>query len=267
MIDILLHPPEFLVLALLGGLLVASIATPLGVFMVWQRQSYFSATLAHSALLGVSLGLLLQLNLTLAVMLTSVVIALSIFFLSKKTALSSDTLLGLLAHSTLALGLVILSFQNHIQIDIMSYLFGDILSINTTDIILMSALLVAVVLYFFRYWQDLLNITLNAELAQVEGVCTQSVQLMYTLLLALLIALAIKVVGILLITSLLIIPSAAAHRLSKSPEQMLYISYLFALLSIVLGLLFSMQWDTPAGPSIVVVASLIFLASFIRKPL
>ncbi|MPQ75575.1 iron chelate uptake ABC transporter family permease subunit [Hydrogenovibrio sp. JE_KL2] len=267
MIDILLHPPEFLVLALLGGLLVASIATPLGVFMVWQRQSYFSATLAHSALLGVSLGLLLQLNLTLAVMLTSVMIALSIFFLSKKTALSSDTLLGLLAHSTLALGLVILSFQNHIQIDIMSYLFGDILSINTTDIILMAVLLVAVVLYFLRYWQDLLNITLNTELAQVEGVRTQSVQLMYTLLLALLIALAIKVVGILLITSLLIIPSAAAHRLSKSPEQMLSISYLFALLSIVFGLVFSMQWDTPAGPSIVVVASLIFLASLIRKPI
>lgn len=265
MIDILLHPPAFLILALIGGLLIASIATPLGVFMVWQRQSYFSATLAHSALLGVSLGLLLQINLTLAVMLTSVVIAIAIFFLSKRTVLSSDTLLGLLAHSTLAVGLVILSFQDHIQIDIMSYLFGDILSINNTDIMFMTGLLVAVAAYFYRYWQDMLNITLNVELAQVEGVQTQKVQLLYTLLLALLIALAIKVVGILLITSLLIIPSAAAHRHAKSPEQMLVISYAFALLSVILGLLFSMQWDTPAGPSIVVVASLLFLLSFIRK--
>lgn len=263
--DILLHPPLFLIMALIGGLLVATIATPLGIFMVWQKQSYFSATLAHSALLGVSLGLLLQLNLTASIMLISIFVALAIFFLSKKTQLSSDTLLGLLAHSALALGLVILSFQQSIQIDIMSYLFGDILSINRTDIGLMFGLLVGVALFFYHYWQDLLNITLNSELAQVEGVNTQRVQLIYTLLLALLIALAIKVVGILLITSLLIIPSAAAHRFAKSPEQMLIISFVIALLSVMLGLISSFAWDTPAGPSIVVVATGLFLISLLKK--
>lgn len=267
MTELILNPPSFLIYALLGGILVAMISAPLGVFMVWQRQSYFSATLAHSALLGISFGLLMRLDLTLSVVLTSVAIAFAIFSLSEKTRLSSDTLLGLLAHSTLALGLVLLSFQNDIQIDVMSYLFGDILSINQLDISLMLLLAVLVVVFFRYQWHNLLNITLNSELAQVEGIAYKKIQLSYTLLLALLIALAIKVVGILLITSLLIIPAATAHKFSKSPEQMLALSFIFGILSVIFGLLGSLTWDTPAGPSIVLTATLLFAASLLKKPI
>ena len=265
MIDLVLNPPNFLIMALIGGLLVALISAPLGTFMVWQKQSYFGATLAHSALLGVSLGMIMQIDLTLSILVTSVIIGVALFYLAQKSSLSSDTLLGILAHSSLALGLVLLSFQPNIQLDLMRYLFGDILSINLDDIQLLSALLVLTLLFFAKYWQSLLNITLNIELAAVEGIATKSIQLSYILLLALLIALAIKVVGILLITSLLIVPAAAAHRLSNTPEQMLGFTLVGGLISVILGLATSIGFDTPAGPSIVMVATALFLLSLLKK--
>jgi zinc transport system permease protein len=265
MIDLLLNPPLFLVLALAGGLLIALIAAPLGVFMVWQKQSYFGAALAHSALLGVSFGLLLEINLTFAVILISLLVAVSIQVIKEKTTLSSDTLLGILAHSSLAIGLILLSFQTDIQIDILTYLFGDILSIERLDVIFIVLLGGLVALFFKRHWQDLLNVTLNPELAQIEGVPTRKVQLYYVLLLALIIAVAMKIVGVLLITSLLIVPAAAARKFAKSPEQMLGISILIGFLSVLLGLLASLLIDLPTGPSIVAVATVIFLISLLRK--
>ena len=265
MFNIILNPPTFLVMALIGGLLIAIIASPLGVFMVWQKQSYFGATLAHSALLEVSLSLLFDLNPTLAIIFVSISIGMILFFLEQKSLLSTDTLLGILAHSSLAFGLIILSFQPSVQVDLMNYLFGDILSINQLDIILLISLLVAVLIYFANYWNQLLNLTLNKELAKIDGINIKNVQLAYILLLALLISLAIKIVGILLITSLLIIPAAAAHKLAKSPEQMLIYSLVIAIISVTGGLLASVMQDTPTGPSIVVCATLIFLASLIKK--
>ncbi len=265
MIEILLDPPAFLIYALIGGLLIAALSAPLGVFMVWQRQSYFGATLAHSALLGVSLGFLLDTHLTFAVMLTSVVIAFAIFYLVEKTLLSADTLLGLMAHSSLAIGLVILSLQQNIQIDVMSYLVGDILSITSEEVWGIFVLGLIIALFFKHYWYDLLNITLNKNLAQVEGIACQKIQMGYTLLLALFIAFAMKMVGVLLITSLLIIPSAAAHKFSKTPSQMLWISAVIGLLSVIAGLLISLYWDIPTGPAIVLFATLMFLFSLTKK--
>ncbi len=258
-IELITNPPAFLIFAILGGLGIAIIAAPLGVFMVWQKQSYFGATLAHSALLGISLGLFLEMNLTLSVILTSLTVALVIYFIQDKINLSSDTLLGLLAHSTLALGLVILSLLDNVQIDFMGYLFGDILSINETDLILIAVLAVLVAVFFKYHWQNLLNITLNPELATVEGVKTKQIQLAYTLLLAVMIAMAMKIVGVLLVTSLLIIPAAAARRISKTPEQMLGFTFLIGILAVLFGLMASALWDIPTGPSIVVVASLLFI--------
>ncbi|MBD3612137.1 MAG: metal ABC transporter permease [Hydrogenovibrio crunogenus] len=265
MTDWFLNPPLFIQLAFLGGILIALIAAPLGVFMVWQKQSYFGAALAHSALLGVSFGLLIELNLTLAVVLISLGVALGIHFLKEKTRLSSDTLLGILAHSTLAIGLIILSLQSHVQIDIFSYLFGDILSIDSMDLNFILLLGGLVSLFFWFHWHDLLNTTLNAELAQIEGIPTQKVQLYYVLLLALLIAVAMKIVGVLLITSLLIIPAAAARKFSNSPERMLTFSMVFGFISVLFGLLSSIFWDLPTGPSIVAIATVIFLVSLFKK--
>lgn len=264
MIELLTNPPTFLIMALIGGLLVAIISAPLGVFMVWQKQSYFGATLAHTALLGVSIGLLLDTNPTYAVILISIIIGFSLFILEQKSQLATDTLLGILAHSSLALGLIVLSLQPNIQIDIMGYLFGDILNIDLFDIGMLLSLMLLVIVFFGIYWNQLLNITLNKELAETDGINTKKIQLGYILLLALLISLAIKIVGILLITSLLIIPAAAAHKLSKTPEQMLKLAFVIGIISVVGGLLMSISIDTPTGPSIVMCATAIFLATLFK---
>lgn len=256
---------EFMWLAILGSIGLALIASPLGVFMVWQRQSYFGATLAHSALLGVSIALLLQTHLTLTVIFVSMLIAWGIYILSHTRQLSSDTLLGILAHSSLAIGLAVISLQNSVQIDITSYLFGDILSINHTDLGLIALTGFLITLFFWKNWNAMLNLTLNANLAQVEGTHVKRVQLQFVLLLAFMIALSMKMVGVLLVTSLLIIPAAAARRLSKTPEQMLGWSLVLGVLSVIIGLNLSYQYDIPTGPAIVIAATGLFLLLLLKK--
>lgn len=251
--------PDFMLFALLGGIGLAIISAPLGVFMVWQRQSYFGATLAHSALLGISIGLFLQMDLTLSVIIVSMMVAAAIFGLSQYKQLSSDTLLGILAHSSLAFGLILISLQDNIQVDLMGYLFGDILSINNLDLGLILLTSILILVFYLKHWQSLLNATLNPELAQVEGVNVKQVQLLFVLLLAFMIALSMKIVGVLLVTSLLIIPAAAARRLSTSPEQMLLFSIIIGIFSILTGLFTSYYIDLPTGPAIVMAATILFL--------
>lgn len=264
MLELLITWPSFLGFALLAGLGIAFAAAPLGVFMVWQKQSYFGATIAHSALLGVSLGLFFQINLTLSVLLLALTVALFIHLLQGRLKLSNDTLLGILAHATLGLGLVLLSLQQAPQFDLMSYLFGDLLSVNQTDLWLIAGLVLLTVLFFKWAWHPLIQITLNKDLAQVEGIAVKPIQMLYILLLALMIALAMKMIGVLLITSLLIIPAATARKFSQTPETMLKLSLLFGLLSVVAGLLLSFQWDLPSGPAIVLAATFFFLLSFFK---
>jgi len=257
--------PEFMLMALIGGIGLAIISAPLGVFMVWQRQSYFGATLAHSALLGISIGLVLQTDLTLSIIVVSMLVAAAIFAFSQYKQLSSDTLLGILAHSSLAFGLILISLQDDIQIDLMGYLFGDILSINTTDLALIGLTSLLILVFYLKHWQSLLNLTLNSELAQVEGIAVKSVQLQFVLLLAFMIALSMKIVGVLLVTSLLIIPAAAARRLSKSPEQMLGYSMLIGVISIITGLISSYHYDLPTGPAIVMCTTILFIVLQLKK--
>jgi len=250
---------DFLILALLGGLGVAAIAGPLGSFVVWRRMAYFGDTLAHSALLGVSLGFLFDINLNLAVIACCVLLAVTLVSLQRQHLVATDTLLGIMAHSSLSLGLVAIALIDDIRVDLMAYLFGDLLAVTPEDLywIYGGGILVALLLY--KLWEPLLAITINEELAQVEGVPVTAVRLSLMLLIAVIIAVAMKIVGILLITSLLIIPAAAARRLSKTPEQMAIGAGILGCTAIALGLALSYQWDTPAGPSVVVVAMLEFL--------
>ena len=250
---------DFLILALLGGLGVAAIAGPLGSFVVWRRMAYFGDTLAHSALLGVSMGFLFDINLNLAVIACCVLLAVTLVSLQRQHLVATDTLLGIMAHSALSLGLVAISLFDDIRVDLMAYLFGDLLAITPEDLywIYGGGILVAVLLY--KLWEPLLAITINEELAQVEGVPVTAVRLALMLLIAVIISVAMKIVGILLISSLLIIPAAAARRLSKTPEQMAIGAAVLGSTAVILGLALSYQWDTPAGPSVVVMAMLEFL--------
>ena len=250
--------PDFLLYALLGGIGVAVIAGPLGSFVVWRRMAYFGDTLAHSALLGVSVGFMLQVNLNLAVIFCCVSLALLLVAMQRQRMVATDTLLGIMAHSSLSLGLVAVSLLE-IRVDLMSYLFGDLLAVGVEDLywIYGGGILALVLLKLL--WQPLLAITINEELAHVEGVNVAWTRLALMLLIAVIIAVAMKIVGLLLITSLLIIPAAAARRLAQSPEQMAIGAAVVGSLSVGGGLGLSWHFDTPAGPSVVVVSLLIFV--------
>lgn len=250
---------EFLLLALAGGVGIAAIAGPLGAFVVWRRMAYFGDTLAHSALLGIALGLLLDINLNLAVVACCVLLALLLVSLQRQHIVATDTLLGIMAHSSLSLGLVAVALLDNVRIDLIEYLFGDLLAISPEDLYWIYGGGALVLFLVWRLWDQLLAITINEELAQVEGVDTLRVRLALMLLIATVIAVAMKLVGILLITSLLIIPAAAARRLAHTPEQMAIYASLLGMLAVVGGITASWFWDTPAGPSVVVAALAEFL--------
>ncbi|WP_429884704.1 zinc ABC transporter permease subunit ZnuB [Geoalkalibacter halelectricus] len=252
---------NFLLRALLGGLGVAAVAGPFGVFMVWRRLAYFGDTLAHSALLGIALGFLLHLDPTLAVIAVCQLLALLLFLLQRQRELASDTLLGILAHSSLALGLVALAFLQDVRIDLMAYLFGDILAVTRADLAWIFGGGLLAVTALATVWRPLLAITVHEDLARVDGVAVDFVQWLYTALLALVVAVMMKIVGVVLVTALLIIPAAAARRLARSPEAMAAFASLIGALAVGGGLTSSLYWDTPTGPSIVVAATLLFILS------
>lgn len=257
--------PDFLLHALLAGIAVALVAGPLGAFAVWRRMAYFGDTLAHSALLGITFGLLLGVNLNLAVALGCLLLALVLVALQNNRFLATDTLLGILSHSTLALGLVCVSLFSGTRIDLLAYLFGDILSVNTLDVVTIWLISVAVIGAIAWLWRPLLAITVHEELAQVEGIAVTKVRTALMLLMALVIAIAMKVVGVLLITALLIIPAAASRRLTQTPEAMALVASLLGCIAVSLGLFASYFWDSPAGPSIVLAATGLFGVTLVKK--
>lgn len=249
---------DFLLYALVAGVGVALVAGPCGTFVVWRRMAYFGDTLAHSALLGVALGFILQINPLFAVMLVCLSLATLLFFLQRQQRLPSDTLLGILSHSALSIGLVSLAFLENLRVDLMAYLFGDILAVSTEDLVIIYLCAGVALGVLTLLWKPLLAISLHEDLARVEGVRVDLVQFSFSVLLALVVALMMKVVGLLLITSLFILPAAAVRRLSRSPEQMAVLAALAGALAVCGGLAGSWHWDTPAGPSIVVAAALLF---------
>ncbi|NIF21739.1 MULTISPECIES: zinc ABC transporter permease subunit ZnuB [Pantoea] len=257
---------ELLLPGWLGGVMLALAAGPLGSFVVWRRMSYFGDTLAHASLLGVAFGLLLNVNPYYAVILVTVFIALGLVWLERKPNLAIDTLLGIMAHSALSLGLVVVSLMSGVRVDLMAYLFGDLLAVTPQDLWLMAGGVLAVLLVMLWQWRSLLSMTLSPELAQVDGVNVQRTRLMLMLVTALTIGVAMKFVGALIITSLLIIPAATARRFSRSPEQMAGFAVIVGILAVSGGLTLSALYDTPAGPSVVLAAALLFVLSQLRKP-
>lgn len=252
---------DFLVRALIAGIGVALVAGPLGCFIVWRRLAYFGDTLSHAALLGVAFALLFDVNLTLAVFVVSACVSLALLMLQRRATLSSDSILGLLAHSALALGLVVLAFMTWVRVDLMGFLFGDILAVSVMDIAIIYAGGVVILGVLVMIWHPLFATTVNRELAEAEGINAGRFNVIFMLLMATVIAISIKIVGVLLITAMLIIPAATARRFAKGPEQMAVLSAIFGVVAVVGGLGGSLQWDTPSGPSIVVAATCLFLFS------
>ncbi len=250
---------DFFTRAIIAGVGVALVAGPLGCFIVWRRLAYFGDTLAHAALLGVALALLFQLNITFSVFAVSAGVALALMVLQARASLSADSLLGLLAHSALALGLVVLAFMTWVRIDLMGFLFGDILAVSVTDILVIYLGGAIVLGVLALIWRPLFAATVNRELAEAEGMNVDRANFVFMLLMAGVIAIAMKIIGVLLITALLIIPAATARRFASGPEQMAVLAAVIGMASVIAGLYGSLQWDTPSGPSIVVAALVLFI--------
>ena len=251
---------DFLVRAALAGLGLALATGPLGSFVIWRRMAYFGDATAHAAILGVALALAFHLPVAAGTLIVALTMALTVSTLAAK-GWAMDTTLGVLAHSALAFGLVAISYVPNVRADLSSYLFGDILAVTKADLgFIWGGAALVVALLAWR-WQALLTATLNEDLAHASGLNPDRERLVLTLALALVVAVALKVVGALLIAAMLIIPAAAARGIARTPEAMAGFAVLIGAGASLVGLQLSLWQDTPAGPSIVSAAALIFAAS------
>ncbi|MCV2882780.1 iron chelate uptake ABC transporter family permease subunit [Actibacterium sp. XHP0104] len=248
---------DFLIRAVMAGLAVALVSGPLGCFVVWRRMAYFGEATSHAAILGVALALAFSANIFVGTLAVALVMALAVSALTGR-GLAMDTTLGVLAHAALAFGLVGVSFLSGVRVDLNAYLFGDILAVSKTDLAYIWGGALVVLGLITARWQALITATLNEELAQASGLNPARERLVLVLALALVVAVAIKVVGALLIVAMLIIPAAAARGLSRTPEAMAVLAALIGAVAALGGLAMSLMADTPAGPSIVAVAAVLF---------
>ncbi|WP_323786520.1 metal ABC transporter permease [Thalassovita sp.] len=250
---------NFMTRATLAGLGVALAAAPLGCFVVWRRMAYFGDATAHASILGVALALSFNVSIFAGVLAVALIMATTVSTLSGR-GYAMDTLLGVMAHSALAFGLVAVSFLQGVRIDLMAYLFGDILAVGRADLVVIWGGAVLVVGLVAWRWSALLTATLNPDLAYASGIDPKREQMVLTLALALVVAVAIKVVGVLLIAAMLIVPPAAARPFARTPEAMAVIAGLIGAVSVLGGLQGALIFDTPTGPTIVCLAALLFLA-------
>ncbi len=256
---------DFLVRSILAGLGLAIVSGPAGCFIVWRRLAYFGETIAHSALLGVALAVLMEIHYIIGIFVIATAIVLVLFFLERRETLPADTLLGLLSHGGIALGIVTISFFPTVRIDLQALLFGDILAVARTDLVVIwagGALALGVLSWI---WKSLIATTVSSDLAAVAGMNPGRAHLIYGILLAAIIAGAIKIVGVLLIVALLVIPAATVRRFATTPEKMAAYAIVVGIISVSGGILTSANLNTPAGPSIVMIAFLLFFITRLFK--
>ncbi len=251
---------DFLVRGLLGAIGVALVAGPLGCFVVWQRMSYFGAAIAHSALLGTALGFAFSIDPLIGILTVGALFALGLSILQRRTRLATDTLLGIFAHATLAFGVIAIGFMENLRANLTGYLFGDVLAVTRTDLAMIYIGGGIVLVGLAMIWRSLLVVTVNEDLARAEGIAAGRTRLVFTLLLATTIAIAMKIVGLLLIVSLLIVP-AAAVRVARSPGSMAVLAAMIGVVAVAGGFGASLEWDMPTGPAIVATAFILFCLS------
>ena len=252
---------SFILRALIAGFALALVAAPLGCFVIWRRMAYFGETIAQAGLIGVALALLLSINITTSVLVVAFLVSVLLIVLGRQTVIPFDSLLGIIAHAALAIGVIAASMLRGIQVDMMGFLFGDVFAVSGTDllwIVIGGGIVLAAMLWL---WRPLLATAVHEELAAAEGVDVKFAKAAFIILLALTIAIAMKIVGALLTIAFLIIPGSAARPLSETPEQMALLAAVLGMMGVAGGLYMSVTLDTPGGPSIVLVLSLIFVAT------
>lgn len=244
-------PEPFVLRALVAGVALAIVAAPLGCLVVWRRMAYVGETLAQSSLLGVALGLAFRIDLTIAVIVAAVAAACVLIAFGRQKLLALDSVLGLMHHAALALGVIAIALLKGPSIDLMSYLFGDVFAVSDSDLVVM---LIGGAIVFgatLMLWRPLVRLSLHEDLATAEGVSPRLPRAAFDILLAVTIAVSMKIVGILLVMAFLIVPAVAARPLASTPERMAVLAAVIAALSVVAGLTLSLNVDAPGGPSIV----------------
>lgn len=256
-------PEPYLLRALLAGLGLALVAAPLGCFVVWRRMAYFGETISQGGLLGVALGLLFNADQTTSMLLVTVALALILLVLSRQKIVPFDSLLGLLAHTALAIGAIASMQVAGSQVNLTSYLFGDIFVVSPSELrwVYIGGALALGALFWI--WRPLLSISVHEDLAAAEGVPVERVKLIFVLLMAFTVAISMKIVGILLAIAFLIMPAAAARPFAETPEQMATMAAIFAMLAVAIGFFISLTLDMPGGPSVVLVLAALFIASMV----
>jgi zinc transport system permease protein len=257
----LLEENSFLLWPILGGVMLALISGPLGCFVVWRRWANLGHTLSHSALLAIALAVIWQVDPMRLVLLLGLVLGFGFIILEERRWLAGDTLLGILAHSSLALGLVLLALEKRVRVDLLGLLFGDILAIGREDFVLIISGASVVLALTIGLWGQLLASTVHEDLAAAEGISPLKMRFALILLLTLTIALGMTLVGVLLVMSLLIIPPAIARRFSQGPEIMAILAAFIGILCVLGGIWLSSLWDIPCGPAIVCLAGGLFIVS------
>lgn len=252
------NPTTLLGQAVWALLFLSLLTAPMGCFVVWRKLSYFGATLSHSALLGAILGLLTGIGILAGVISFTILLAIGLSFWLRHRHLSGDTVLGMMAHITLAIGVIAISLMDDLRMDLMAYLFGDVLSLSLSlfyALCVMSVIGLGVIVYF---WKGFINLTIQPDIARVEGYATTQLELIFIMVLSLTISLGILSIGVLLVVAMLIIPAATARLFSRSMRQMVLLSWVVSVLCIIFGMAMAYHLDFPAGPTIVVIAGMFF---------
>ncbi len=250
---------DFLIRAIMAGVIIALAAAPLGCLVVWRRMAYFGDATGHAALLGLALAMSFSMPLMLGVIVITAAMALTVTFATQRGTYAADTILGVFSHSALAVGLVAAAVLPGVRLNLLDTLLGNILTVSNTEIMWIGVGAAGILLVVKLFWRTLLNATLSSELLVAEGGSLLHDRLVFTLTLAFFVAMSMKLVGILLITAMLILPAAAAAPISRSPERMVVFTAIIGVLSVGGGIWLSWEADIQAGPAIIVTASFFFV--------
>jgi zinc transport system permease protein len=228
-------------------------------------MSFFSDAISHSAFAGIAAGALLGIDLSLSSVIVAILIALVIAYLSEKTSLSHDTVIGIAFSGAIATGMLIIGMLKGYRADLFAFLFGDILAITNNDLLLILVISILTITILLAFLKPFLQITFNRDLARVEGINVRFFEYMLFLIIAIVITVSLKIVGIILITSLLIVPAASAKNLASSMKRLFILSSIFGVISGIVGLIGSIYLNTSSGPTIVLVSIGIFIVTLLKR--
>lgn len=263
MIEILTLP--FMQRAFIAGISLGALLACMGMFVVARRISFFGDGIAHASLAGVAIGIVAGLNPFLTALLTGVIVAIGIYILERKTRIASDALIGLIFTTSLALGVVLLSLRSGYQPELISFLFGNILTLTRIDVLLITLFSVSIISILAMTFKQFALVVFDRTTAWLRGLPVKTFEFLFYVILAIAVVLGVKLLGIILVSALLIIPPTAAKLVARSLTSLIVISVVLAEVAVISGLTLSYYLDLPSGATIILVSALLFFVILIAQ--